>query len=82
MNKSKDQLMHERLIEESRTVRQFAGSDASRAAIAMLDVLAQSYIIDLVNINVDGLIPMQAAIKQVYAIRNILANEGQDIPKI
>jgi len=30
----------------------------------------------------DGLIALQAAIKQTYAIRAIVANEGQDVPKI
>lgn len=80
--KNDEQLMHERLIEASRTVRQYAGSDGSRHVVAMLDLLGQSYMLDLVNVDAGGLAALQAAIKQTYAIRNILADEGQDVPKI
>lgn len=74
--------MHQRLVEATRTVRQYAGSDVSRHVIEMLDCLAQSYVMDLVNVPVEGLVPLQAAIKQVYAIRSVLDNDGLDIPKI
>lgn len=74
--------MQERLIEATRTVRQYAGSDCSRNVIEMLDTLAQCYIADLINVNTDGLIPLQTSIKQIYAIRNVLADDGLDIPKI
>lgn len=74
--------MHERLVEATRTVRQYAGSDCSRYVIEMLDALAQSYVMDLVNVPVEGLIPLQSAIKQVYAIRSVLDNDGMDVPKI
>jgi hypothetical protein len=82
MKKNEQQLMQERLIEATRTVRQYAGSDASNAVIEMLDGLARSYLIDLVNVDVTGLVKLQAAIQQVYALRNVLANDGLDIPKI
>lgn len=80
--KNRDQLMHEQLIDTTRTVRAYAGSDCSKCVIEMLDSLGQSYCMDLVNIQVDGLVALQSAIKQVYAIRNVLANEGMDLPKI
>jgi len=80
--KTEEQLMHERLIEASRTVRQYAGSECSRHLINLLDVLGRNYVTDLVNVRPDGLIALQAAIKQTYAIRAIVANEGQDVPKI
>jgi hypothetical protein len=82
MKKDETLLMQERLIEATRTVRQYAGSDCSRAVIEMLDDLAKSYVLDLVNVDLDGLIKLQAAIKQVYAIRSVLADDGLDIPKI
>lgn len=80
--KTDEQLMHERLIEASRTVRQYAGTEGSRHLIEMLDTLGRSYMTDLVNVSPDGLVALQAAIKQTYAIRAIVANEGQDVPKI
>jgi hypothetical protein len=82
MKKDETLLMQERLIEATRTVRQYAGSDCSRVVIEMLDDLAKSYVLDLVNVDLDGLIKLQAAIKQVYAIRSVLADDGLDIPKI
>lgn len=74
--------MHDRLIESARQVRAYAGSDVSRHLTEMLDTLAQSYCMDLVNVSVERLIPLQAAIKQVYAIRKVVENEGIDVPKI
>ena len=74
--------MHERLIEASKTVRLYAGSDGYRHLIEMLDALGRSYMTDLVNVKPEGLAALQAAIKQTYAIRAIAANEGQDVPKI
>ena len=74
--------MHERLIEASRTVRLYAGSDGYRHLEVMLDALGRSYMTDLVNVKPEGLAALQAAIKQTYAIRAIVANEGQDVPKI
>jgi len=82
MKKDETILIQERLIEATRTVRQYAGSDCSRHVIEMLDCLARSYVLDLVNVDVDGLVKLQAAIKQVYAIRSVLDDNGLDIPKI
>jgi hypothetical protein len=80
--KTDEQLMHERLIEASRTVRLYAGTEGYKHLIEMLDTLGRSYMTDLVNVSPDGLVSLQAAIKQTYAIRAIVANEGQDVPKI
>ena len=76
------QVLHQQLIDATKTVRQFAGSDCSRAVLTMLDALAVSYFNDLIDVEVDGLVALQSRIKQVYAIRAIVANDGQDIPKI
>lgn len=74
--------MHERLIEASRTVRQYAHSEPLKAVVTMLDLLGKSYMTDLANVKPDQLIFLQAALKQTYAIRAIMADEGQDVPKI
>lgn len=80
--KPNEQVLHERLIEASKIVRQYASTDVSRHLIIMLDTLGQSYVTDLVNVKPEGLAALQAAIKQTYAIRAVVANEGQDVPKI
>jgi hypothetical protein len=77
-----DTQVHERLVDATRTAREYTGSDASRAMVVMLDALAQSYLMDLVSVNPDGLVAIQAALKQVYAIRRVVDNDGVDIPKI
>ena len=69
------------LIEATSVVRAYAGSDVSVNVIAMLDALGQSYTMDLVHCTVDDLVRIQSALKQVYAIRNVLASDGQNIPK-
>lgn len=80
--KTEEQRMHERLIETAQNVRLYAGTDGYRLLVEMLDALGRSYMTDMVNVKPDGLIALQAAIKQTYAIRAIVANEGQDVPKI
>ncbi len=74
--------VQERLTDATLLVREYAGTDGSKAVLAMLDALAQSYLIDLVNVKPDGLVAIQAALKQVYAIRRVMDNDGVDIPKI
>ena len=76
------QQVHEELINSTSVVRAYAGSDVSRNVIEMLDCLGRSYTLDLVHCKLDDLIRIQSAIKQIYAIRNVLAAEGFDIPKI
>lgn len=76
------QQVQQELIEASKVVRAYAGSDVSRNVIEMLDALGRSYTLDLVHCTTDDLVRIQSAIKQIYAIRNVLAAEGFDIPKI
>lgn len=77
-----DQQVHEELINATSVVRAYSGSDVSRNVIEMLDALGSSYTMDLVHCKPEDLIRIQSAIKQIYAIRNVLAAEGFDIPKI
>jgi homoserine acetyltransferase len=78
----KDQEVQKRLRDATQIVREYAGSDCSRNVIEMLDAIGQSYTMDLVHCTVDDLVRIQSALKQVFAIRNVLAAEGFDIPKI
>lgn len=71
-----------RLKESSRDLRLYAGSDVSKQAIALLDALYDCYCLDLIDVSPDGLVRLQAAIKQVTYLRNVFANDGMDIPKI
>jgi hypothetical protein len=71
-----------RLKESTRDLRMYAGSDVSKQAIAVLDALYDCYCQDLINVAPDGLVRLQAAIKQVTLLRNVFANDGLDIPKI
>ena len=50
--------------------------------VAMLDALIDSYKIDLMHVNADGLVRLQSCIRQVLAIRAVVADESQDLPKI
>lgn len=63
-------------------VRAFSGSDTSGAIRAMLDALIESYKLDLMYVAPDGLMRLQAAIQQTKAIRAVVADESQDLPKI
>lgn len=60
----------------------YAGSDVSKQAIAVLDALYDCYCLDLIDVAPDGLVRIQAAIKQVTYLRNVFANDGLDVPKI
>lgn len=73
---------HEALIEAVRTVRAYEGSDLSKHVIDMLDALAASYCLDLIEVTPDGLTRLQAALKQVSVLRDVFANDGVCEPKI
>ena len=63
-------------------VRAYSAADSSKALIAMLDALVASYALDLMHVSPDGLVRLQAAIQQTRAIRQVVADESQDLPKI
>ena len=73
---------HLLLIDATKTVRAYEGSELSAHAIELLDALAASYCLDLIDVAPEGLVRLQAALKQVTALRNIFANDGMDLPKI
>ena len=63
-------------------VRAFSSSDTSIAICAMLDALIESYKLDLMRVLPEHLYQLQAAIRQTQSIRNVIAGESRDIPKI
>lgn len=73
---------HAKLIATSNVMRQFAGSDASRAALELFDTLSASYCLELINVTPESLARVQSALKQVALLRSVFANEGRDIPRI
>ncbi len=70
------------LLQATANVRAYAGSELSLHAVDLLDALMASYCLDLIHVQPDGLTRLQAALKQVMALRNVFANDGLDIPKI
>lgn len=82
MRKSDEQIASHELEVTTAAVRQYAGSDCSRHVIAMLDALGKSYALDLLHVKPDGLLQLQSCMRQVFAIRNALADDGIDVPKI
>lgn len=80
MDKSRS--TYKALQEATLVVREYAGSDPSKHAIALLDALYDSYCLDLIDVTPERLVAIQSAIKQVMYLRNVFANDGQDVPKI
>lgn len=75
-------IAHAMLVESTRVVRSYAGSDVSMHVIELLDALATGYCNDLIHVQPEGLIRIQSALKQVAALRSVFANDGVDVPKI
>lgn len=76
------QRAHRELLNANRLVREYATSDGSRAVVALMDALIAVYCLELMGVSAEGLAHVQAALKQVMAIRRALTNEGVDPPKI
>ena len=75
-------LAMQKMASASNLVREYAGSDSASAMLALLDALIDSYKLDLMHVKPDGLERLQAAINQCQALRNVAANQTNDIPKI
>ena len=63
-------------------IRALCGADYAKAMCAMLDALMDSYKIDLMYVAPEKLSRLQACILQIQAIRNTVADESKDLPKI
>lgn len=77
-----DQRLALELTQSTMTLRAYAGSDVSRAACELLDRLEASYLNDLVAVRPDGLVRLQACIRQVRALRATLDGSSTELPKV
>jgi hypothetical protein len=75
-------LAMKRMASAAEVVRAFSASEANRAIVAMLEELITSYKFDLIHVPVDGLIKLQTAIQQTQAIRDVVADESNNMPKV
>jgi hypothetical protein len=75
-------IVHAELVGATEVVRAYSESDGSKAMVKMLDALAQGYAMDIVDCTVNELVHLQSCIKQIYALRAVISNETQNIPKI
>ena len=71
-----------RTADELQTVRAYVGSDPIRAVVGLLDALDAQYRADFENVTVEGLIPLQTAIRQVAALKRSILADGAITPKI
>lgn len=60
---------------------EYRGAEATRAMDDMLTRLAHSYQLQLVDVSVEELVPLQSKLKQTLAIRAVLRGE-QPLPVI
>ena len=67
---------------ECATLRCYAQSDVSKTLVKMLDTLVEIYKIDLMHVTPEYLTRLQAAIRQTKAIRDVVADESSELPKI
>ncbi len=62
--------------EASKAVHEYAGSELSKHIDDMLTALADGYRIDLAEVNEEGLLQLQAKLKQTLAIRSVIRGEA------
>jgi hypothetical protein len=68
-------LVAERLTDATRVMTEFRGSDASLAAVRLLDALVTSYVGDLMNCKPEQLAHYQAATQQALQLRRVLMGD-------
>lgn len=80
---SDDSMALVRAIEShTEVLRQFHGSDAHRAMMALLQALELTYKEELVSVQPDRLISRQTAIRQVVALRKAIESGSLQSPRI
>lgn len=72
---------HERMLAASDDVKSFAGCDASRCFVAMLEATIDSYRTELEHISKDALEAAQAKIAQCRALLAVVAGDTNASPK-
>jgi hypothetical protein len=71
-----------KLQTECAILRSYSQSECSKTLLKILDMLIESYKMDLIHVKPEGLVSVQSAIAQTIAIRNVVADESKDSPKI
>lgn len=74
--------LHRNICDSTQAVGEFAGCDAYKVLLAMLDSLVASYQHDLMTVTADNLVKTQSAAAQVLAIREAMTGNRQAYPKI
>ena len=77
-----DDATHLRIESAAADVRQFAGCDAYKTLMTMLDCTLSSYQQDLMTVTPEQLPRLQAAAAQVVAIRDVVAGKERALPRI
>lgn len=66
----------------ARALQAFAGAEAHTHMVGLLTALAESYKLDLIEVDEAGLVRVQSALRQVVAINRAIQGSGPAIPKI
>lgn len=66
----------ERVNKAMETMKDYAGTDASLAAVRLLQAMAELYRHELVNVAPSDIAFRQAAAKQVMALENVFAGDA------
>ena len=73
---------HALMLGASNVLKQYAGSDASRASVEVMDRLIACYWIELGRVDETNLRALQAALRQVQALREVFLGDSQTMPLI
>ena len=68
--------------EAARGVREYSGSAPSMQMLKLIDVLLDVYLLELVSVTPEALTGLQAVIRQLEALRGVLAGEPLAHPRI
>lgn len=82
MAESQDMVLMRAIEHHATIVAAYDGSEVHGHVVALLNALAESYKLDLIDVDPAGLVRVQSAIKQVLAIRNAITGSGPIVPRI
>lgn len=77
-----DIAMAQALEKSANLVREYAGSEANKASSKLIEILIESYKIDLVTTTPELLPGIQSKIQQLLALRRCLLGEDSGIPRV
>lgn len=76
-----NQAAHDKLVEATRELAQFSGTEAMRSATRLLDALEATYLEDMRHIEPTNLVGRQTALKQLVALRQVFTGTAT-IPRV